>query len=483
MKFRRLFRFCVLVFCVYTGLYAFHSMFIIPYAENVHGMETFRKISIWVHDQNRSSGIVHMSKEDLNSAQQSLDDLNDLQQSKENLNNLHASKDDLYIIQQRNADLGNVQQSKDNLDSVVQSNTKLNIIQRSEENLDNIPVSKQELDVIQQLVNKDPGDFHDQDIREIENSTNHSNCSCKPVCKQGEFWLEGMVGCQPWLNCSQIHSQVHVIKYLTKGAIKKIYLAEWQDHKIVSVNVTTDDAGYRRTLRYNFNNFKSLSPNKEVTQVIGYCPGAPHGVLGYPMVLLTQYTSIGDLSKIEEHLTKYPALDTPVFRLAMCAKYAHVLDFLHNSPMGAQILCDSGGLGRLLSQYLITEDLTIAANDLESLKKPKDCFGYKGEFTAPEVRAPDIPNIEDVPISERPPGNVANDIWKIPDVCNHFMGASTEQLSNEIKENLLQLHKQCKNENPALRPNASEAYNSFIHILPDIQIHLDDKCKCTKYNN
>ena len=55
---------------------------------------------------------------------------------------------------------------------------------------------------------------------------------CLP-CPNGTFSFPGWAECKPFLNCSEIASQVHARRRILGGFTKQIWLADWKDHEVV----------------------------------------------------------------------------------------------------------------------------------------------------------------------------------------------------------------------------------------------------------
>lgn len=53
----------------------------------------------------------------------------------------------------------------------------------------------------------------------------------------------------------------------------------------------------------------------------------------------------------------------------MCINYVQVLHFLHNSPVGVLMMCDSNSVHKSLTQFLLTEDLRLVLNDVDCVLK------------------------------------------------------------------------------------------------------------------
>ena len=153
-------------------------------------------------------------------------------------------------------------------------------------------------------------------------------------------------------------------------------------------------------------------------------------------------------------------------RIKLARNYLQILVFLHNSPLGVRVMCDTNDLTKLLSQYLITDDFHLVVNDLDALPEVNHkldqlvkCGHHElyGWFVAPEQLWP----YEDTPFDdlEMPGYDEKIDIWRIPDVVLWFLGDSLDSL--QIKAKLKHLFNTCKATDPKLRPSASEVLKIF----------------------
>ena len=97
---------------------------------------------------------------------------------------------------------------------------------------------------------------------------------------------------------------------------------------------------------------------------------------------------------------------------------------MHNSPIGTRINCDMTKVTRALSQFLVTEDLQIVANDLDDLPEvTKDsfpnCTWGKIEDRDPNFQSPEeksyLPNQSLQPFTEKA------DIWKLVNMLKFIM--------------------------------------------------------------
>ena len=195
-------------------------------------------------------------------------------------------------------------------------------------------------------------------------------------------------------------------------------------------------------------------------QLVGYCNN----------VFITEYHKFGTADKLSRLLeTKLQTYNTLTIRFGLCVQYAKIIQFLHNSPQGTRVMCDSNDLEKTLSQFLVTSDLWLLANDLDALPKVNRTKGQlikcghrqlHGDFVAPEqLWLRDDAAFSD---SEIPGYDEKTDIWKIPDVCNHFLG--NVQGADNLRFHLFKIHKQCKHLDPEQRPSAQEVVAEYQRI-------------------
>ena len=165
-------------------------------------------------------------------------------------------------------------------------------------------------------------------------------------------------------------------------------------------------------------------------------------------------------------------------RLQLSVDYVRVIDFLHHSPVGTRVMCDTHNLYKAMSQFLITDDFHVVVNDLDNLPRVDRMEGrlikctrsseIHTMFVAPEQKWPD---------STRPynhtqmlPYDEKTDIWKIPPVINTLLGNTRG--SSAIKTRLSHVLQSCRKIDPARRPGAREV----LRALVEIQESTSDEC-------
>lgn len=228
-------------------------------------------------------------------------------------------------------------------------------------------------------------------------------------CPPGHFRMGRMRNCSHWLSCEELRTQVRQLKRVGEGAVKRVFLSEWKEHKVALSRLTRLEM--KEDFLHGLEMLKSLQSEHVVT-LVGYCEEDG--------TILTEYHPLGSLSNLEEtlNLSKYQDVNTWQDRLQLAMEYVGIINYLHHSPLGTRVMCDSNDLPKTLSQYLLTSNFSIVANDLDALplvdhdaRELIKC-GHRelhGDFVAPEQLWPygdDTPFQDDLmPSPVRWPGS------------------------------------------------------------------------------
>lgn len=203
----------------------------------------------------------------------------------------------------------------------------------------------------------------------------------------------------------------------------------------------------------------------QVVQLLGHCGD----------VFITEYHKFGTADNLVPLLeTKLSEHNTLATRFGFCVQYAKLIAFFHSGPLGTRVMCDSNDLHKTLSQYLVTSDLWLVANDLDALPRVNRTEGLlikcghrelSGDFVAPEQRW----QLDNMPFDDSimPGYDEKTDIWKIPDVCDHFLGDVTG--ADNLRFHLFGVHKQCKQIDPGLRPTAEDVVMKYLRVPENFQ--------------
>lgn len=281
-------------------------------------------------------------------------------------------------------------------------------------------------------------------------------------CPHGHFRMVQMKNCSPWLSCEELRTEVRPLKRIGEGAVKRVFLSEWKERKVALSRLTSLEM--KDDFLHGLRMLKSLQ-SKHVVTLLGYCED--------DSTILTEYHPLGSLSNLEEtlNLSKYQNVNTWQHRLQLAVDYVSIIDYLHHSPLGTLVMCDSSDLSKTLSQYLLTSNFSLVVNDLDALPLVNRSSGalvkcghreLHGDFVAPEQL---WPYGEDTPFDDdlMPPYDEKIDIWKIPDVSSFLLGHV--EGSDMVRFHLFDIHKACKSQTPAERPTAQDILDTYKKVL------------------
>lgn len=239
-----------------------------------------------------------------------------------------------------------------------------------------------------------------------------------------------------------------------------MHLSEWRGQKVALCELSSES--YRPDFLHGLSMLRSLQ-SVRVVQLVGACEEDG--------VFVTEYHPLGTPLALDEALAmpRYRSSDTWQTRLRLALDYVAFLTFLHASPAGTRVMCDSNDLSKTLSQFLLTADFRLVANDLDALPEvPPGGQGVKcgpreltGDFVAPEQLWPHGDDGDDKPFSDElmPGYDEKTDIWKIPEVTGFLLGHVTG--SDVIHFHLFQVHTDCKKRDPRERPTAREVLSVY----------------------
>ncbi|XP_029025599.1 protein O-mannose kinase isoform X2 [Betta splendens] len=289
--------------------------------------------------------------------------------------------------------------------------------------------------------------------------TNEPFAASHTGCPPQHFRMITMKNCTPWLQCSQVNSEVRRLKLIGQGVVKKVYLAEWRGQK-VAVSMLSSPV-YLEDFLHGLSMLQALQA-PHVVQLVGFCL-EDH-------LLVTEHHPLGSLLNLEGVLAKeqHQKHDTWQVRLRLAIDYVSILHYLHNSPAGRRVMCDSNSLEKTLSQFLLTSDFHLVVNDLDALPEVDVARGLvvkcghrelTGDFVAPEQLWP----FKERFVDDLMPGyDEKTDVWKIPDVTWFLMGRVAG--GDLVHFHLFEIHKQCKKPEPELRPSAQDVLKVYRSV-------------------
>jgi len=280
-------------------------------------------------------------------------------------------------------------------------------------------------------------------------------------CTSGYFQLPGMTSCHPWLTCLELESIV-LKELIGVGGVKAVYRATWKEFSLAYSKL--NNLYYLDDFKHGLNMLKLFHPSPFVVQLVGFCE--PENIF------VTEYHANGNAVYITNLLSSHNLK----FRLKLCLNYALLLEYLHNSPSGTRVMCDSNDLVKLLSQLLVTDNLTLILNELDALPEVDQKLnltikcGHQqltGTFVAPEQLWPFSNPFDE---SKMPGYDEKTDIWKAASVCEHFLGNVPN--SDMARYHLFSLHKRCKHPHPKRRPTANQLVKEYMRVIEEMDIEF-----------
>lgn len=242
----------------------------------------------------------------------------------------------------------------------------------------------------------------------------------------------------------------------------QVYLAEWRGQKVAVSTLSSLD--YREDFLHGLSMLQALQAPR-VVQLVGFCLE--------DNVLVTEHHPLGPLLNLDSVLAQeqHQKHNTWQVRLRLATDYVSILHYLHNSPAGRRVMCDSNSLEKTLSQFLLTSDFHLVVNDLDALPEVDPLRGLlvkcghrelSGDFVAPEQLWPFRDKGESFLDDLMPGYDEKTDIWKIPDVTWFLMGRVPG--GDLVHFHLFQIHKQCKKEDSKLRPSALDVLKVYRSV-------------------
>uniref|UniRef100_A0A0A9YJJ6 Protein kinase domain-containing protein n=2 Tax=Lygus hesperus TaxID=30085 RepID=A0A0A9YJJ6_LYGHE len=288
----------------------------------------------------------------------------------------------------------------------------------------------------------------------------HSVIDHKLKCAKGKFKVGNMTECLPYLSCADFQD-IRILKLIGYGAVKWVFLASWND---VSIAVSSlKNPLYFDDFHAGLKVMKQLNPSRYVNQLVGYCE--------QENVYATEYQQMNNAN-----ILKYILGDlnrTVPLSKKLCINYIEILKFIHNSPIGMRLNCDSNSIEKILSQLLVTDELNLVLNDVDALPELNANFSITCGRNISLTSAPlSPPELIDVSSKAFTLGYTdKSDVWKVPDVCNYLF--TLENLS-ALRYTLFSINKRCKNRDPFERPSSSELFDLYRELL---MCSKSDMCK------
>ncbi|XP_037087462.1 protein O-mannose kinase-like [Pollicipes pollicipes] len=136
-----------------------------------------------------------------------------------------------------------------------------------------------------------------------------------------------MAACRPLLGCADL-AELSLGPLIGQGSTKSVYRALWRSREVALS--TLADPRLRPDFLHGLEMLQALGPSDRVVQLVGFCRATG--------VIITELQPLGDASRVAREV------------------YAEVLDYLHSSPVGHRVMCDTNDLQKTLQQFLVTSD-------------------------------------------------------------------------------------------------------------------------------
>lgn len=153
-------------------------------------------------------------------------------------------------------------------------------------------------------------------------------------------------------------------------------------------------------------------------------------------------------------------------RFQLVVDYVKIMKYMHNSSIGIRVMCDSGTMGKLLSQYLITDDFHLVVNDLDNTPDVRQVDGivcnHKNARESNLWFAPEQRGLAESDSDEKV------EIWKIPAIARKLLGDVDG--SSFVKSKLEEVMRRCQAPNPQQRPTANEVLQELLRVQQQITV-------------
>eukprot|EP00794_Sanderia_malayensis_P003994 gene3994-4544_t len=255
------------------------------------------------------------------------------------------------------------------------------------------------------------------------------------------------------------------------GYVKRMLLVKWNDMELVYS--TPREELLNEDFKHGIKMMQEFEGFKHIVQLVGYCYK--------PLQIVTKYYKFGSANNLNSIIKGLGMNDLEEFkiRLQLAEDYLVIISFLHNSPIGCRVMCDSNSLNKTMSQFIISNDFHLLLSDLDALpmvnkgsNREQIKCGHKqlfGTFVAPEQLWPYRDKGFDD--NEMPGYDEKTDIWKVPDIIFYLLGNTL--IGEQLKFILFDLLRKCKNVAPAQRPGAKEILHRFLAYKEDIMNDLE----------
>ena len=163
----------------------------------------------------------------------------------------------------------------------------------------------------------------------------------------------------------------------------------------------------------------------------------------------------------EPQFSQYNNLQT---RFQLIVDYVKVMNYLHNSPVGTIVMCDTANIRKALSQYLITDDFHLIVNDLDNTPRVGEAdgilCGHRRATASNSWFSPEQRGLSESGSKSKTDEKI--EIWRIPAVMELLLGNvdGSSLVKNEVEKVLTR----CRATNPQQRPTAKEIVHELLRV-------------------
>ena len=290
-------------------------------------------------------------------------------------------------------------------------------------------------------------------------------------CAEETFSLSHWTSCTKFLTCEDFLTTVRPSALLWSTDRWNYFLGDWNSYHVIYTQ-TLSDSSAEELVETSWETVENLSPHPNILYPIGACSTSHSMVFG-------MRDSLFPLTKLDFLLDK-AGCNNWMVRLRLAIDYVYILDYLHTHPSGPHILCNSHSLEMTLSQFAVSQPLTLILTNFDNLPIASGpstvvCSQEQlvGDFVAPEQKWP-YSHLKMFNSEEQPGYDQASDIWKIPDITRYILGNSRE--SRKILHYLFIIHQKCKTLDHLQRPTARDVlkeYETVWNSLVGDSVHLE----------
>lgn len=284
------------------------------------------------------------------------------------------------------------------------------------------------------------------------------------------MYLHNDGSCHPFIDCQHIDSVVIQHDLSTTGFVKTLFRATVDNMDVVysyPMNKSVEN-----DFLHGIKMLREFQGSSLVTEMIGYCDEKEK------LQLLTKYYKYGSADRLNDVLEKKSLREQLQIRLNFCYDYLAALVFLHDSPLGVRVMCDSNDVMKTLSQFLITDDYRLVMVDLDALPEVNlennvtvKC-GHRqlfGDFVAPEQLWPHDHLVFD---DRKMPGyDEKTDVWKIPNVLSYILG--TTSMAKQVRFRMFGIFRQCKELESWKRPTAGSVLRTLVDVVKTLNLKIE----------